>query len=244
LAVNRKAPWQERYEKLFFNRERGWLDGTQEFHYLCRANCSGRILEIGAGPSNPTSRYLASLGELHGIDPDSAILGNEFLVSATVLEGDRFPYADEMFDCCVSNYVCEHVANPWAHLSEIRRVLRPGGAYLFRTVNRFHYVALIASMTPHWFHKAVANRVRGLSDRAHDPYPTHYRMNSGSEITQAAHAAGMRVEHLLYIEKEPTYGRFSRIVYLLLTGYERLVNSSRLFQRVRANLFVVLRKAD
>jgi SAM-dependent methyltransferase len=234
--------WQDRYEKILFSREEGWIDGTEEFHRLCRTTCFGSILEIGPGPSNTTSRFLATLGELHGLDPDPVATTNDALLSASLLEGNRFPFSDEAFDCCVSNYVCEHVADPLMHLAEVKRVLKPGGAYVFRTVNRFHYVGLIASVTPHGFHKAIANRLRALPAGAHQPYPTLYRMNTGGAITNAASVIGLRPDEIRYVEKEPSYGRFSRVAFVLLTGYERLVNSHRLFQRIRANLFVVLRK--
>jgi SAM-dependent methyltransferase len=242
VVERNQLSWQDRYQRFFFNREKGWTDGTEEFHDLCRATCFGKILEIGSGPSNLTSRFLSTLGQVYGLDPDEAVTTNDALFSATLLQGNRFPFSNEAFDCCVSNYVCEHVTDPVAHLAEVERVLRPGGAYVFRTVNRFHYVALVASLTPHWFHRTIANRLRVAPSEAHDPYPTHYRMNTASVITRTAALVGLRTEELHYVEKEPSYGRFSRIAFVLLTGYERLVNSGRLLQGIRANLFVVLRK--
>src|SRR5213592_324392 len=132
--------WQRRYLDRFYDRSAGWVDGTTEFHQLCAAVIprGGRILEIGPGRNNPTSRFLATLGEVHGLDPDPAVRGNESLRSATVLEGDVFPWERERFDACVSNYVIEHLHDPAAHLREVRRVLRPGGRYVFRTPNRLH----------------------------------------------------------------------------------------------------------
>ena len=199
-------------------------------------------MEIGAGPSNPTSRFLSTLGEVHGIDPDPAVATNDALLTATTLKGSKFPFADDTFDSCVSNYVCEHVADPLGHLAEVRRVLKSGGTYVFRTVNKFHYVGLVASLTPHWFHKLVANRLRGLATGTQDPYPTKYRMNTGHAIAEIAKRARLSVEAIRYVEKEPSYGRFSRVAFVILTGYERVVNSHAFFQGLRANLFVVLRK--
>jgi len=235
--------WRDKYDQRFYSTDRGWVDGTREFHTLCARVITphSRILEIGAGPSNATSRFLATLGTVTGLDPDPDVLSNDALAEATVLRGNRFPFEDRTFDACVSNYVVEHLGNPRDHLVEVRRVLKPGGAYVFRTPNLFHYVAVGARLTPHWVHLALSNRMRGLARTVHEPYPTKYRMNSSKSITLAASAAGFEVELIRYVEKEPTYGRFAKPIYLVLMLYERIVNSSPLFAGVRANLFVVLR---
>src|SRR5262249_16792288 len=187
------------------------VEGTRECDALCKAAIpqGGRILEIGAGPSNPTSRYLAALGELHGLDPDPDASRNDALTSASLLTSDRFPFADESFDVCVSNYILEHVADPRAHLREVKRVLSPGGAYVVRTPNRYYYLVLLASATPHWFHELVANRLRGRGAEAHNPYPTFYALNTETPFRQESAQIGLRVETLRLVEKEPSYGMSS-----------------------------------
>jgi SAM-dependent methyltransferase len=220
------------------------MDGTEEFHRLCSASIAPRaeILEIGAGPSNPTSRHLATLGVLCGLDPDPGVATNDALGRAVTLTGDRFPLGDASFDACVSNYVLEHVPHPAAHLEEVRRVLKPGGAYVFRTPNRFHYTALAASLTPQWFHQLIAHRLRNLPADAHSPYPTYYAMNSRTAVRRQASLAGFEVEVLRMVEKEPSYGMSSRLLFLTFAAYERLVNATELAADLRSNLFVVLRK--
>jgi SAM-dependent methyltransferase len=181
------------------------------------------------------------LGEVHGLDPDPAVLSNDALTNAEILHEGDFPFETASFDYCVSNYVVEHLSRPIQHLVEVKRVLKPGGLYIFRTPNLLHYITLIARLTPHWFHRAVSNRLRGLPSSAHDPYPTVYAMNSGAAVHRAAKLTGMRVELIRYVEKEPSYGKFARPAYLGFMLYERIVNFSDLFAQARANLFVVLR---
>jgi ubiquinone/menaquinone biosynthesis C-methylase UbiE len=222
----------------------GWVDGTTEFHSLIRHSYTpgDKILEIGAGPSNPTTTFLASLGHVWGLDPDSEVLSNTALTDARVLATAQYPFPDSEFGLCVSNYVVEHVADGLSHLKEVARVLRPGGRYVFRTVNRFHYLGLIASATPHSFHKLVANPARQLSADSHEPYPTVYAMNTARVIRRTAARVNLEVEQLNFVEKEPAYGRFSRIAYLAMMAYERAVNAVTLLAPFRVNLFVVLRK--
>ena len=174
------------------------------------------------------------------MDPD--VRGNRALVRSEVFDGGQLPFGDDSFDACVSNYVVEHVPNPLQHLEEIRRVLQPGGAYVFRTPNRYHYVALVSWLTPHWFHVLVANRLRGLPPDAHDPYPTVYAMNSREAVRRLARAAALDLDVLRMIEKEPSYGMASRLVFYPLLAYERLVNSSERFAGLRSNILAVLRK--
>jgi SAM-dependent methyltransferase len=236
--------WQERYVARFYDRSAGWVDGTSEFHELCHSvvPAGARILEVGAGADNPTSRFLATLGDLHGIDPDPAVRNNPALSSATALESARYPYADAAFDVCVSNYVLEHVAEPALHFSEVARVLKPRGVYCFRTPNRYHYVTAVARLTPHWFHVLAANRLRNLPAEQAAPHPTFYAANSRKHLRERAAAAGLAVERLRLIEKEPSYGMSSRVLFFAFMAYERLVNATELTANLRANILGVLRR--
>jgi SAM-dependent methyltransferase len=236
--ISSPKAWQETYLERFYPLT-SWRDGTREFFQILEQHCRGMILEIGAGPSNNISDYLKTLGELHGIDVDPAILGNTALETAVVFE-ECFPFPDNSFDTCVSNYVCEHLKNPQAHLKEVSRVLRPGGAYVFRTPNRFHYATIVSGLTPHSFHVKTANKLRAIG--GHDPYPTWYRLNSRSQLQSLAEGADFEVERLQLIEKEPSYGMSSRALFLIFTAYERVVNSAKLFAPFRSSLIVVLRK--
>jgi len=38
------------------------------------------------------------------------------------------------------------------------------------------------------------------------------------------------------IEKEPSYGMYSRVLFFLLMSYERVVNSSNFFSPLRGNI--------
>jgi SAM-dependent methyltransferase len=234
--------WQQRYLQRYYNRATGWVDGTTQFHSLCQATipAGSDILEIGAGGTNVTSQFLSKLGHVHGIDIDPDVRENTALTRATVLDGPVFPFSDASFDACVSNFVLEHVADPVTHFAEVARVLRPGGAYVLRTPNRFHYVALASALLPHRAHELVANRLRRLPAHAHGPHRTYYAANSRGALQRLAARAGLRVTSLEMVEKEPSYGMISPLLFIAFMAYERVVNSSDALASLRSNIFAVV----
>jgi SAM-dependent methyltransferase len=237
--------WQEGWLDRYYRSRPGWCDGTTLFHEsLCRVHVphGARILEIGAGPTNATSRFLATLGELHGIDVSEEVRGNAHLASSGIIKDGRFPFPDESFDFAVSNFVVEHVDDAVVHLSEVRRVLKPGAHYAFRTPNLWHYVALASRFTSHRVHVLLANRLRGLDPSHHDPWPTVYAMNTPEAVRRAAASVGLDVARLDLVEKEPSYGMIARPLFLAFMAYERAVNATARLAPFRANLFVVLRR--
>lgn len=197
---------------------------------------------MGAGPANATSEFLASLGRVVGIDVSEEVRGNHWLSESHVYEGVTLPFADARFEGCVSDFVLEHIADPAAHFREVRRVLKPGGAYCFRTPNLWHYVTLGSRLTPHAGHSLMANRLRGMSKEAHAPYPTFYRANSRSRIQRLCRDAGLRSEAFEMVEKEPSYGRSSRMAFYPMMWYERLVNRFDQLEGFRINIWGAVRR--
>jgi SAM-dependent methyltransferase len=217
----------------------GYQDGTAFFHSLV-AQCvpyGTRILEIGAGPTNNTTAFLRSRGSVVGLDVSSEVTQNSYLDEARVFDGATFPFSDCSFDACCSNYVLEHVPNPEEHFKEVFRVLKPGGAYCFRTPNRWHYIGLCSSLLPHRAHLMLANRLRNLADTAHDPYPTTYMANTKGRLQRLCRDAGFWDTHILMVEKEPFYGRRYQLLFWPMMFYERIVNSSDIFGPLRVNIF-------
>jgi SAM-dependent methyltransferase len=232
------------YERYYFARS-DFVDGTSAFHALCRQKIEpqSHILEIGAGPSNGTSDFLAGFGQLDGVDVSDEVLTNRALNSAVTYEGHTLPYPDACFDACVSNYVLEHVTNPKRHFYEVARVLRPGGVYVFRTPNLYYYVSLASAALPHRVHKAIANRLRAMDENSHEPWPTAYRANTIKRLHTLAAYASMSVEFYRIIEPEPSYARASAFLFYPMMLWERLLNATPLLEGLRANILAVMRKA-
>jgi ubiquinone/menaquinone biosynthesis C-methylase UbiE len=96
-----------------------------------------RILDIGVGPgllAHDLARMVGESGRLVGLDPAPAMLTMSrtrlaALPQAECVEGDatKLDFADGSFDAAVSTQVYEYVAPIARALSELHRVLKPGG---------------------------------------------------------------------------------------------------------------------
>jgi len=236
-----ESTWQERALRKYYYNRPGWKDGTTQFHELIRmfTPSGAKILEVGAGPTNKTTAVLSTFGNVTGLDVDPAVRDNIHCQQAVVYDGVTIPFEDNSVDLAVSNYVCEHIENPIQLAREINRVLRPGGLYIFRTPNLWHYVSLIAKATPQWFHKRTANRVRNLPEESHDPYLTYHRMNTRYACRRILESSGFNIKVMKIIEAEPSYGMSSRLLFYPFMMWERLVNSSRIFECLRVNILCV-----
>lgn len=116
--------------------EEGWLGARR--HALL-AEAAGAVLEVGAGTGANLAHYPPGIDRLVLAEPSEAML--EHLDSkldaapvpaTTIVAGaDDLPYPDGMFDTVVSTLVLCTVADVDAALTEIRRVLKPGGRLLF-----------------------------------------------------------------------------------------------------------------
>ena len=235
----------ERLKRRFYNPDKGWRDGTQLYMDLVRkyVHGRGRVLDIGAGSGRGFSHGLkGSVGEVVGLDPDEGIMANVELDRAVVGIVEDIPFADGGFDAAVSSFALEHIDNAGAAAREIYRILKPGGVFVFRTPNLWHYATLAARITPQWFHNGVANWARGLDRTAPEPYHTRYRCNTVRRIKSRFGNAGFSVACLKRIEPEPAYLQFSAAAFLLGVAYERLVNHVGLLSAFRVTILGVLQK--
>ena len=180
------------------------------------------VLDLGAGAGIVEQMNFRGLaGRVCGIDLDDRVLENPYLDDARVAGAERIPYEDAMFDVVISDNVLEHLERPEAVFAEVGRVLKPDGVFLFKTPNKFHYMPLIARLTPHSFHRFV-NRLRGRETV--DTFPTRYRANSVHQVRILAAESGLQVSKLERIESRPEYLRMACPLYVLGWLYERVVN--------------------
>jgi 2-polyprenyl-6-hydroxyphenyl methylase/3-demethylubiquinone-9 3-methyltransferase len=129
-----------------------------------------RVLDLGCAGGFMAEAIDARGAAVTGIDPaaraidaaraHAAQTGREIAYDTGV--GEALPYEDAAFDIVVCVDVLEHVADLAQVLAETARVLRPGGLFLFDTINRNPLARLVVV--------TMGEGVLGLLPRGtHDP---------------------------------------------------------------------------
>ena len=128
-----------------------------------------RILEIGPGTGDLAQRLVAAgLRDYAAIDvsPRMAQLTSDRGVSAQVGDVQAMPFADGEFDCVIAAWMLYHVPDPDLGLSEIARVLEPGGRLLAVTNSERHLEELWSLVgQERWALPFTAENGRPMLDR-------------------------------------------------------------------------------
>lgn len=201
-------------------------------------------LDYGAGRGNVEHMNFKGLvKEMCGIDPGEEVISNPFLDDAKVLslETNTIPYPDEKFDLIFSDNVMEHIEDTAVVFKEISRVLKTDGVFIAKTPNKWHYMPMIARITPVWFHKFY-NGLRGRD--GDDTFPTRYMCNTKKDVHRYADEIGLKVISVNFIEGRPEYLRINPITYLFGYIYERMVNNVPGLSKFRCVMVFELQKTE
>ena len=216
-----------------------WWDGSQRFlrllHNLVPARLSHfdevigtwhgtTVLDLGCG-GGFMSEALAKRGAtVIGIDPVAAAVEAArahaadagLAIDYRIGGGEAIPLADRSVDCVVCVDVLEHVADLDRVLDEIARVLKPGGLFLFDTINRTRLAALVIVH--------LGESVLGLLPRGtHDPA----KFIKPSELSAKLVARGLSVGQIVGLGPcglnrrfDLTFGRLPS-VQIMYAGHAR-----------------------
>jgi SAM-dependent methyltransferase len=221
-----------------------WDDELFRRRLLEHIGPRSRCLDYGAGRGNVQQMNFRGLAAfVAGIDPEAVVFENPFLDAAATFDvsTNHIPHPDQSFDVVYADNVMEHVADPVAALREVRRVLKPGGRFLAKTPNKWHYMPVIARLTPTGFHRFY-NGLRGRA--ATDTFPTLYRCNTAAAVAAHAAAAGLKIRRVDCYEGRPEYLRLFAATYAFGFAYERIVNALPWLARLRCVLIFELERSE
>jgi SAM-dependent methyltransferase len=174
------------WDEIFDGRKSGW-DSIVTFLGVAHALAgqAQTVLDVGCGRggmadhvAGPVFHDFRGPGRrVIGIDLDPVGESNPLLDEFRLIGADgRWPLDDASVDLAVSDFTLEHVDEPQAFVHELARTLRPGGAFVARTISRYSPLSAAARAVPNdrhsrWLQVLQPNR------QAKDVFPTRYRMN-------------------------------------------------------------------
>lgn len=209
------------------------VDGTIAFYLRAQAlvNADSVVVDVGCGRGEGSEdsveirrqlrAFKGKVQKVIGIDVDPAGLTNPLVDEfRQITDTKQWPVETATADLCISDYVLEHIDDPDNFVSEVSRILKPGGYFCARTANIWGYVGMISKLTPNRFHAKITGKAQ-VGREARDVFPTVYRCNSVRALRSLFRRHGFDA-HVFGVEAEPNYLTFSSAFYRLGVIYQRL----------------------
>jgi SAM-dependent methyltransferase len=118
---------------------------------MLESNPTAKLLDLGCFEGAFTVKLgnCAGTKDLYGVDVEPAVLLKAKKRGIQVRQGNlntRFPYRSNFFDIVHGNQMIEHIYDTDTFLSEIYRVLKPGGYAILSTENASSWINIFASI--------------------------------------------------------------------------------------------------
>ncbi|MFI5461611.1 MAG: class I SAM-dependent methyltransferase [Isosphaerales bacterium] len=217
---------QNAYRSRYRAMRPGWRSSGDQLEALVRsmATPDSRVLDLGCGRGGVVELVWRDVKLAAGLDPDSPSLAEHRAPGMPVIRGvgERLPFVDSSFDLVVCVWVLEHLEDPKTTFREVRRVLRPGGHFLFLTPNLRNPLMWLNRLG-----KALPRLQRRLVPRLYgreeaDTFPVQYRVNTVRAIREQAGTCGLEVAELRVVP-DPTYLALNGFMFRASVLSERLV---------------------
>jgi SAM-dependent methyltransferase len=226
LPLDRQNAYRDRYRAM----RPGWQTSGEQLEALVRSHLSpeSQVLDLGCGRGGVVELFWRDVRLAAGLDPDVPSLAEHRAPGMPVIRGrgENLPFAAASFDVIVCLWVLEHLEQPEAVLQEVRRVLRPGGHFVFLTPNLRNPLLLLNRLA-----KAVPALQQRIVPRLYgrhevDTFPVRYRANTAAAIRELAARSGLDVVSLKAVA-DPTYLALNPLMFTASVLTERLLPAGR-----------------
>lgn len=106
---------------------------------LCNAHSGSKILDVGCGVGQVVQRLIELGHEAYGVEISEPNIAKAKEVSplCQLYDGVTLPFNDNTFDSAGALNVLEHVEQPETFITELVRVVKPGGRIILSSPNFF-----------------------------------------------------------------------------------------------------------
>jgi SAM-dependent methyltransferase len=222
LPLARQNAYRDRYRAM----RPGWRTSGEELEALVRGQLTDRshVLDLGCGRGGVVELFWRDVKLAAGLDPDVPSLAQHRAAGMPVIRGlgEHLPFTGESFDLIVSLWVLEHLERPEEVFSEVRRVLRPGGHFVFLTPNLRNPLLLLNRLAKGLpkVQRRIVSRLYGRAES--DTFQVRYRANTESAIRALAARSGLEVA-LLKAIPDPTYLALNDLMFRASVASDRLM---------------------
>jgi SAM-dependent methyltransferase len=217
---------QNSYRARYRAMRPGWSSSGEQLEALVRRYVTpeSQVMDLGCGRGGVVELFWEDVKLAVGLDPDVPSLAEHRAHGMPVVRGtgEQLPFAVESFDLIVCLWVLEHLRSPEVVLREVRRVLRPGGHFVFLTPNLRNPLLALNRLG-----RAIPPLQRRLVPRLYgrveaDTFPVQYRANTTSAIQSLAERSALRVVELRVVP-DPTYLAFNSFMFRASVMSDRLL---------------------
>lgn len=221
-------------------------DGSIDFYgrVTTLASPDRVLLDLGAGRGEwfedddstfrKSIRYMrGKFGSVIAADVDGAVLDNRTADRNILIIDGILPIPDQKVDVIVCDYVLEHVESPAQFLSEVSRVLTPGGWFCARTPHKYNYISIASRLAGEYSER----RLLALSQptrKSVDVFPKRYLLNTPKSIQ--IHLKDWE-DHSFIYRSEPAYYFGSKAIFGVQKFFHRILPDALI-----GNIFFFLQK--
>ena len=215
---------QEFYRQQYKKINPQWNDSLKLYINLIdrEVTAKTKVLDIGCGHGDFLKAVFARTEHTYGIDSDGQALKKNTIIKNKINgSAEQMPLPNNFFDLVVSSWAFEHLENPRRVLTEIYRILKPGGKIIFLTPNSWNYVVWINRLIPRLFRDFLTQKLYNRQE--HDTFPTRYKINSVKKIDKRFASLGFKKSQLI-LNGDPSYISFNQMLFKLACFIEKILD--------------------
>ncbi len=233
-------PYTIKLKKKYYKVEEHpyWIYTNTIRQYL---NMDSTVIDIGCGRNAAELKNLTEFShELVGLDVVDFNKNDAEKLHLIKNNVHNLSVQNSIADLVISRSVLEHLHDPLSVYSEVFRVLKRKGHFIFLTPNSKDYSAVISKLISNRYHARIVSKTEGRD--SYDTFPTYYRSNSYTSIKQCSDSAGFKIVSFSYFGQYPSYFVFSPLLFMLGTLYDKFICKYDFLKIFRGWILAVLQK--